>query len=262
MNGLARRVARGLAAVAAITALAVPAGARPVDRIAVAVADAAHRSADNVKLDASRKPADILHFFQVRRGMKVADLFGSNHYWSELLSPVVGPAGTVTVWEPTQFLDDKSTAEFAAFAATHPNVHLITSPFEAPVLPQAAYDFMLINLNYHDVYWTSEKYGVVKMDPAAWLKTVAASVRRGGIVGVVDHVGPAADATRDTRAIVDQEHRIDPAIVKADFERAGFRLVGSSNLLANPADDHKLLVFDPAIRGKTDRFVYRFRKVR
>jgi predicted methyltransferase len=26
------------------------------------------------------------------------------------------------------------------------------------------------------------------------------------------------------------------------------------------ADDHSLLVFDPKIRGKTDRFVFKFRK--
>ncbi len=32
--------------------------------------------------------------------------------------------------------------------------------------------------------------------------------------------------------------------------------------LLNPADDHSLLVLDPKIRGKTDRFVYRFRKPR
>jgi predicted methyltransferase len=51
-------------------------------------------------------------------------------------------------------------------------------------------------------------------------------------------------------------------VIKADFRRAGFQLVASSNMLRNPADDHTLLVFDPKIRGKTDRVVYKFRKVR
>jgi predicted methyltransferase len=49
-------------------------------------------------------------------------------------------------------------------------------------------------------------------------------------------------------------------VVKADFERAGFKLDGESDLLRNPADNHSLLVFNPEIRGKTDRFVYKFRK--
>ena len=49
-------------------------------------------------------------------------------------------------------------------------------------------------------------------------------------------------------------------MVRADFERAGFVLDGESDLLRVPADDHSKLVFDPAVRGRTDRFVYRFRK--
>ena len=64
----------------------------------------------------------------------------------------------------------------------------------------------------------------------------------------------------DTRQVVDKLHRIDPAIVRADFEKAGFVLEESSDLLRNPADDHSLLVFDEKIRGKTDRFMFRFRK--
>ena len=64
------------------------------------------------------------------------------------------------------------------------------------------------------------------------------------------------------RATVEEIAPIDPEVVKADFQRAGFELVGVRNFLRNSADDHSLLVFDPAIRGKTDRFVYKFRKPR
>jgi predicted methyltransferase len=88
------------------------------------------------------------------------------------------------------------------------------------------------------------------------LKTLFATMKPGGIVAVIDHVGPAGD----TRAIVDKVHRIDPETVKADFKRAGFVLEAQSNLLRVPADDHSKNVFDPAIRGKTDRFAFRFRK--
>ena len=41
---------------------------------------------------------------------------------------------------------------------------------------------------------------------------------------------------------------------------AGFRFVGESRLLANPADDHKKAGFDKSIRGHTDQFIYKFRK--
>jgi predicted methyltransferase len=60
--------------------------------------------------------------------------------------------------------------------------------------------------------------------------------------------------------VVEKVHRIDPAVLKADFQRAGFVLEAESDLLRNPADDHSLLVFDEKIRGKTDRAVFRFRK--
>jgi predicted methyltransferase len=76
---------------------------------------------------------------------------------------------------------------------------------------------------------------------------------------VVDHV---ALPNADTRATVEKLHRIDPNVIKADFKRAGFQLVGSSEILRNPSDDHSLNVFDAKIRGKTDRAVLKFRKPR
>ena len=57
--------------------------------IAAAVA-APGRGAENVKLDASRKPAELLTFLGLRPGMKVADPFGGNLYWAEITSRVVG----------------------------------------------------------------------------------------------------------------------------------------------------------------------------
>ena len=216
------------------------------------------RSADNVKLDESRKPAELLKYLGLRPGMRVADPFGGNFYWAEITGQAVGPTGHVTVWEPKQFYSQKVYDQYQAVQAKLPNVWMRVSPFEQPDLPAGKYDFMLINLDYHDVYWESAKYGISKMDPDEWLKTVYAAMKPGAIVGVVDHVANPGD----TRATVEQLHRIDPETVKADFKRAGFQLVGSSDLLRNPADDHSLLVFDPNIRGKTDRFVLKFRKPR
>ena len=144
---------------------------------------------------------------------------------------------------------------FTTLHARQPNVFLRVSPMEAPDMP-GKYDFMLINLDYHDVYWESAKYGVKRMEPDQFLKAVFDGMKPGGIVGVIDHVGVPGD----TRQTVEKFHRIDPAVVKADFERAGFKLEAESDLLRNPADDHSLLVFDEKIRGKTDRFIYRFRK--
>jgi predicted methyltransferase len=252
---------RRLKIAAAVVALSIavgPATAAAPSTISAAVA-ASDRNPDNVKLDEGRKPTQVLQFLGLKAGMHVLDLFGGNAYWAEIMAPVVGPKGHDTVWEPTQFYSDKTKASFEAFAAKHPNVSILVSPFEAPELPKNYADFVILNDNYHDTYWQSDKYKIPKMDPNAFLKAVYASMKPGAVIGVIDHV---AAPNSDTRATVEKFHRIDPNVVKADFKRAGFQFVKSSDVLHNAADPHDVLVFDPTIRGKTDRFVFEFRKPR
>ena len=247
----------GLFIAAALGLAANGAAAQPTAVVAAVATQA--RTPDNVKLDEGRKPAEVLNFFGLRRGMRVVDMFGANQYWAEIMLPVVGRSGRVTVWHPSQFLRDERRTAFAAFARKHRNVSLISSPFEAPNLPANAYDFLIMNLDYHDVYLENAERKVVRMDPDQWLKTIYAAMKPGAIVGIIDHV---ALPNGDTRATVAKLHRIDPEVVKADFQRAGFELVGVRNFLRNPGDDYSVTVFDPKVRGKTDRFVYRFRKPR
>jgi predicted methyltransferase len=251
---------RAMKLAALLIAVSTPLAAKPAAPVSVAAAlSMPGRSADNVKLDESRKPAEVLNFLGLKRGMSVIDLFGANAYWAEIMAPVVGPKGHVLVWEPAQFYKGDAPKAFAEFMAKNRNVSIISTPFEAPSLPRNSADLVMLNLNYHDTYWQSEKYGIPRMDPAAFLKTVYRAMKPGAVIGVIDHV---ASPNKDTRATVEKCHRIDPAVIKADFRRAGFVLVGSSNILRNPGDDHSLLVFDPKIRGKTDRAILKFRKPR
>jgi predicted methyltransferase len=250
---------RIIALILAASLLAGPVAAAPSPTIAQAVAASTDRSTDNVALDAGRKPVELLGFFGVKRGMQVLDLFGLNGYWAEINAPVVGPRGRVTVWQPTQFYTARGLDTWQKGAGRQSNVAVIVSPFEAPVWPAKAFDFALINLDYHDTYWENAQRGIVRMDPNAWLTRLFAAIKPGGVVGVVDHVAVAGS---DPRQSVEALHRIDPAVVRADFLRAGFVLEAESPLLRNPADDHTKLVFDKSIRGQTDRVVLKFRKPR
>ena len=241
--------------------LTVPVVAKPVVHPSADVASAVasrDRTPDNAKLDPSRKPAQLLAYLGLRKDMQVLDPFGGNLYWAEIIAPAVGQKGHVTIWQPAQFVKDEDRKKLDGFAAAHLNVSWLSSPFESPNLPKASYDFALINLDYHDVYWVSDKYKIPRMEPAAWLAVLYAAMKPGAIVGVVDHV---AAAGTDPRAMVEKYHRIDPAVVRRDFRKAGFVLIGTSPMYRNPADKHDVLVFDPAIRGKTDRFVMKFKKV-
>lgn len=246
-----------LALFCASLALSVPLAAQAkAPDYAAAIADA-KRPAEAKALDESRKPAETLAFLGLKRGMKAADIVTGSGYWAEIMADVVGPKGKVTGFEPNQFTSKpESQQKWQALQARRPDVRWVSYPFEGFSAPANSFDFALINLNYHDLYWQSEKMGIAFTDPAAFVKALYAATKPGGIVGVIDHAGPAGD----TRAIVDKLHRIDPAVVKADFAKAGFVLDGKSTLFANPQDDHSKNVFDPAIRGKTDRFLFRFRK--
>lgn len=244
----------------AVAALALPVGASAhpsASPITVAVI-APGRPADQQKLDASRKPAEILAFAGLKRGMKVADIMAGAGYYTEIMARAVGTKGRVTAFEPVQFMptDDKGKAIWSSLIARNPNVTQAAYPFEAFAAPANSFDFTMLHLSYHDLYWESAQYKIPRSDPAAFVAALFKATRPGGIVAVIDHVATGGD----TRAVVDKLHRIDPAVVKADFLKAGFVLDGESNLLKVATDDHTKLVFDPAVRGNTDRFVFRFRK--
>jgi predicted methyltransferase len=245
---------RALALALMLATAATPLSAAPKpDLYATAVAKAG-RPATDVALDAGRKPATVLKFMQLKPGMKVLDFLTGTGYYAEIMAGVVGPKGGVTAYAPSGYNEDKTNAAFAAMATRAPNVKLVNAPPFAP----NSFDMIFTNLNYHDLYFESVEYKIPRTDPDMVLKAFYGAVKPGGIVAVVDHIGPAGD----TRAIVDKVHRIDPATVKADFARAGFVLDGESNLLRVPGDDYTKNVFDPAVRGKTDRMVLRFRKLR
>lgn len=221
--------------------------------ITMAVA-AKDRPAQAIALDAGRKPVEVLSFMKLKPGMKAFDLLTGTGYYAELMGHAVGPKGSVVAYSPANYNPEPIKAAFATLVTRVPNVKFVTTPAEA--FAPASYDFAMIHLNYHDFYFESVQYNIPRTDPDIVLKTLFGAMKPGGIVAVIDHVGPAGE----TRAIVDKVHRIDPDTVKADFARAGFVLDGSSDMLRMPDDDHSKNVFDPAIRGKTDRFAFRFRK--
>ena len=144
-------------AVLLATAVSGSALAKPAN-VSASVAATAARSEANVKLDESRKPAEVLKFLGLQKGMRVLDMFGGNLYWAEIMAPAVGPKGRVIDLAAEAILRAKRATTITwRSKAKQPNVWLRVSPFEAPDLPANTYDFMLMNLDYHDVYWESAK---------------------------------------------------------------------------------------------------------
>jgi predicted methyltransferase len=233
-----------------------PAWAAPAD-VAAAVS-APGRPAEATALDAGRHPAEVLRFMGLQQGDRALDLFTGNGYYGEIMARAVGARGSVLGWNPTPFVDAESRAALAAVKQRSPNFSYLDGPPDAVSLPSQAYDFAMIHLNYHDTYYEAPRLHF-RMEPDAFLRAVFQSLKPGGTIAVIDHV---ANPGGETRAVVQQLHRIDPATIRADFERAGFVFDGELPLLRNPDDDHSKGVFDASIRGRTDRVVYRFRRPR
>jgi predicted methyltransferase len=234
-----------------------PPAAPPAEAIAAAIANPARPVADREQ-DAQRKPVEILRMLGVEPGMHVLDAFSAGGYYTELLSSLVGPKGEVIAYNNPPY------AKFAAkgIAARHaddrlPNVRQVTAEVDELELPPRSLDAAIFVMSYHDMYWRPADGSWARTDPMQMLRKLHAAMKVGGVIVVQDHVAAPGG---DVAEVVDKLHRIDPAVVKRDFEAAGFALVAESDALAHPDDDHTLGVFDPKIRGRTDQFVMKFRR--
>jgi predicted methyltransferase len=244
------------AAFAAVLALpAIAARERIPANIAAAVADPARPEADRAR-DANRKPAECLAFAGAKPGDRVADLIPGGGYFTRLFSVAVGPKGYVYSYVPSD-LDarmKKPSAVYAIAADPHySNVSVIHAPVAKFVTPEKL-DLVWTSQNYHDLH--DPFFGPA--DIPAVNKAIYDSLKPGGILVVLDHAAEPGSGLRDT----DTLHRIDEAAVKKEVEAAGFKLIAESDVLRNPADTHTSKVFDPAIRGRTDQFILKFRKPR
>jgi predicted methyltransferase len=219
--------------------------------IAAAAADSA-RTAQAAQ-DAQRHGPEILAFAEVKPGAKVIDLIPGGGYWTGLFAPAVGAKGHVYAVWPAEYVkvDDDEVVPYKTLAQKYANVSILEQPAAQLAAPEKV-DLIFTAQNYHDYL---DKF-MGPTDPLVLNKAAFAALKPGGIYLIVDHVADAGSGARDT----DTLHRIDPAIVKTQVVQAGFTFVGESKLLANPADDHAKKVFDPSIRGKTDQFIYKFRK--
>lgn len=242
---------------AALAVCSVPVSAAGEEAIVTAVA-ADDRSAEHRELDSSRKPVDVLQFLGLKEGMVAADFLPGTGYYSVIMAKVVGDEGKVVGMVPALWVEGSENVKKAwtELPATYGNIELDAFDWASFAPAADSFDFMMLHLVYHDIYWESERFRLPRNEPDDFVAKLFSAMKPGGIVAVVDHVGEAGE----TRTVVDKTHRIDPQVIKDDFTRAGFVLEAEGDMLRNPEDDISVLVFDPSVRGKTDRVVLKFRK--
>jgi predicted methyltransferase len=217
-----------------------------------------NRLAGDKDEDGWRKPAAVLNYLELRPGMHAIDYLAGGGYYSELMSYVVGPQGQVVAYNNPAYLKYAAEKPAERYGNNRlPNVmQLTTAPEELPLDPSSI-DAALFVLSYHDLHWKSKDGSWPPTDPAKALAKLVPALKPGATVVVIDHIA-AAGGNPDVT--VDALHRIDPAVIKREFEAAGLVFNGASTEFRNPADDHTKAVFDDSIRHKTDRVMYKFKK--
>jgi predicted methyltransferase len=219
-----------------------------------ALVDAADRTPEDKKLDAGRKPAELLAFAGIKPGMKVAELAAGPGYTSEILARAVAPSGVVYAENNKMmlgFLGKKWDARLARPAMK--GVVRVDRELEDPLPPEAKdLDAVFMVLFYHDLYWA-------KTDRARMNAAVLAALKPGGVFIIIDHSG--RDGTGETE--VQSLHRIEESVVRDDITRAGFKLVETASFLRNPDDKRDWNASPMAAadrRGSSDRFALKFQK--
>jgi len=243
--------ARGIAMAGALVASASVAQTASSPVVRRALADPAR--ADQAGDDARRQAAAVVAFSGAKPGDVVVDYLPGSGYWSRIFAGVVGARGVVyAAWPARAGQSDRGKNAVAALAARNvPNLVAQIQPGDLPSSPRPADLFWTVQ-NYHDI----PNRGAGEPALRAFNAAVFGLLKKGGTFVVIDH----ADAPGTELSHTETTHRIDAAAVRRQVEAAGFRFVGESRVLRNPADDHGKGVFDEAIRGRTDQFVYKFRK--
>jgi predicted methyltransferase len=234
-----------------------------------------HRLPANVARDAWRHPAETLTFFGIERDMTVMEVWpGAGGWYTEILAPLLRDHGRLiaATWDPAvdnRFVQNGLKAYRAKLDArpdVYGKVEVVALHFPTAMqpVPPGSVDMVLTFRNIHN--WMPRD-AVRPM-----LEAMYTALRPGGILGVVEHRA-ATDRPQDPQA--------RSGYVREDYaigliESVGFRLVGRSEINANPADtrdyDQGVWTLPPTLRlgdvdrakylaiGESDRFTLRFEK--
>ena len=202
--------------------------------------------------------SELIRFARVDAGSTVIDVYPGDGDWTRLFSEIVGPEGRVYSYVPAEVAHFKNDPVGRMRALTkepgRENVEAVTANLVAMREATQPADVLWLHLFYHDLHTAlMQAKGAT---PAHFNRAVYERLKPGGSYVIVDHAAAVGAGTNDAQSL----HRIDPASVRAEVEAAGFVLDAQSTMLTNKDDPHSIKVFDPSIKGNTDRFAYRFVK--
>ena len=248
MFGRRTVIALGLAALA-LAGCASLGGTRE-DAALRAVVAGPQRGAENSARDGARHPYDSLVFWGLKPHQTVIELVPGGGYWTEILAPYArATGGTYTagvadlanpnISEGARKARAGFEAKYADSAKFGPIRYVGFGAVSGPLGAPGSADLVLTSRNIHNFIWTPGQLDKVMADAFAVLKP-------GGVLAVEDHRADPRPQVPEAR-----DGYVATAIVVAAAEKAGFKLVGTSDINANPKDtkDHPFGVWTlPPVR--------------
>ena len=235
---------------------ATPSRACAISDAAVSIVDAPDRTEDDREVDGGRHPAETLTFFRVAPGQRVADLAAAGGYSTELLARAVGPTGKVYGQNSKWLIENFAEIPFSRRLArpVMRNVVRVDREFEDPFPAEAEnLDAVFCIMFYHDLFW-------LNVDRDKMNRAVFQTLKPGGVYAIIDHSGRRGTGATEVKTL----HRIEEKLVRAEIEKAGFRLRSEASFLRNPNDTRDWNAVPPGPipgrRGTSDRFVLAYEK--
>lgn len=193
------------------------------------------RSDKNKSRDEFRNPQQTLNFFGLTEDMTVVEIWPGGGWYTEVISPVVAEKGKFVAAHFPSGTDvgyfNKHLPKYQAKIKNTPalsktEITEFHPKFSPDMAPAGSADMVLTFRNLHNFYMTSDEMMQTTLDSAF------KALKPGGVLGVVDHKLPEnldAEAFR-------QSGYIKQSVVEAAAKKAGFKLVASSGVNANPLD--------------------------
>jgi predicted methyltransferase len=268
---------RALAIAALALLIALPLHAdRPLDPLE-SVVSSEWRTPSNRERDAARRPLEMLKFFEIAPEQTVVELWPGGGWLTEILAPLLRENGQLIVagFDPQASGDDgkflregalKLSAKFEADPERYDQVEttVLAPPERVEIAPAASADRVLALRVAH--LW------IAREQLSAVLAAVHAALKPDGLFGIEEN-------RADPQAAIDLRARngyVNQAELIGQVEAAGFVLVESSELNANPNDRRNhprgVWTLPPTLAlgdkdrdkylsiGESDRMLLKFRK--
>lgn len=200
------------------------------------------------------RPQMVLPLLKLEPGERVLDLLTGGGYYAELLAAEVGGEGTVLAHNNVAYrkwVGPNIDTRFEGRGMSQ--VVVYDREFDDLELEAESLDAILLVNSYHDFYFVDPENDWPAVDAHAVMDQLVEALRPDGRLVVVDHHARAGTGSADAQAL----HRIERAFAVEDWSSRGLTLVEETEL-PGEADQRSVSVFDPSVRGKTERFVLAF----